>query len=142
MQKKESENEISNGIQSHYAQYAKLAKRPYMRYQMKRHQILSKLSCLEDFSSKRSNSVRPPYYLIMGDSQSTSNYLAIQCNRDLVAQNKQTLQLKPFRNGSQKKTTGSKWIWQEYCTEGLEQHHPRVPTISLRIHAAKDAGCC
>ena len=33
--------------------------------------------------------------------------------------------LKPFRNGSQKKTTGSKWIWQENCTEGLEQHHPR-----------------
>ena len=61
MQKKESENEILNGIQSHYAQYAKLAKRPYMRYQMKRHQILSKLSRLEDFSSKKSISVRPPY---------------------------------------------------------------------------------
>ena len=37
-------------------------KMPHVRYQMKRRQILSKLS-LEDFSSKKSNSVRPPYYL-------------------------------------------------------------------------------
>ena len=37
MEKKESVNEMSNGIKRHYAQYAKHAKRPHMRYQMKRH---------------------------------------------------------------------------------------------------------
>ena len=88
--------------------------------------------CCQTYSAITTQNINETYR-IMGDSQSTSNYLAIQCNQDPVAQAVKKWQ--PKENYWFKVDLSRKLHIRSETTSS------QIITIPPQIHAAKNAGC-